>query len=65
MAKPVRLSPAWSDSSTPSEATAAPTRTTGSRPARRPAPTASARGAAEVASAAGPAASRAAAHTTA
>src|SRR5829696_4326803 len=52
MAKRVRLSPACSDSSTPSEATAAPTRTTGSRAARRPAATASARGAVEAASAA-------------
>ena len=59
----VRLTPASNDKSTPAAATAAPARTTDSRPGHRPAPTASASGAADVARASGPTASSAAPRT--
>jgi hypothetical protein len=59
MAKAVRLTPAMSESRTPSAATAPPMRTTGTSASRSPAPTAVASGASDRASAAGPTAARA------
>jgi hypothetical protein len=65
MANSVRLTPTMSDANTPSEATAAPTRTAGASQSSEPAFTAVVRGAVDAASASGPTASNAASATVA